>query len=71
MRYDFTKLTKARMVRGWTQAQLAEAIGEYQSTVSRVEAGKIQHPGTIKKIADVLGLNMEDLIIDDVQHSAA
>ena len=57
------KLKTARQRAGMTQAQLAEAIGCKQKDVSRWEAGQIE-PGvlTVKKMAQVLGCSMDDLV---------
>jgi len=57
------KLREARQRAGMTQAQLAAAIGCKQKDVSRWEAGQIE-PGvlTVKKMAQVLGCSMDDLV---------
>lgn len=57
------KLKAARKAAGMSQAQLAEAIGCQQVHISRWESGK-HEPGalTLKKMAEVLGCMMEDLI---------
>ena len=57
------KLKAARKAAGLTQAQLAEAIGCKQKDVSRWEAGQIEPGGRIvKKMAQVLGCSMDDLV---------
>ncbi len=51
---------------GWVTEQIREHFGEdesvSQATVSHVLTGKNQHPPTVKKVADVLGVPMEDLL---------
>jgi ribosome-binding protein aMBF1 (putative translation factor) len=66
MKYDHIKVTRARMIIGLTQAQLAKRIRKSPGMISQFEAGDIQPlPPTMKKIAKVLGLKMEDLIIEE------
>lgn len=55
-------LREAREVRGWTQAQLADAIGVSRKTVNTVENG-IFVPSTLiaLKLAQALGQSVEAL----------
>lgn len=55
-------LRQARENRGWTQAQLAEAIGVSRKTINTVENG-VFVPSTIiaLKLAAALGKPVEDL----------
>lgn len=57
------KLKAARQAAGMTQAQLAEAVGCKQKDISRYESG-LHEPGalTLKKMAQVLGCSMDDLV---------
>lgn len=57
------KLKAARLSAGLTQTQLAEAVGCKQKDISRYESG-LHEPGalTLKKIAQVLGCSMDDLV---------
>lgn len=66
MRYDVIQITRARIIRGWSQAELARRIKKSESTVSKIENG-IFHgmPDTVKRMADELGLKMEDLILEE------
>jgi transcriptional regulator with XRE-family HTH domain len=66
VKYDAVAIKRKRLVKGWSQSRLATFCDIKQSTISYIEAGKTNNPETIKKIADALGLNMEDLIIDSV-----
>jgi transcriptional regulator with XRE-family HTH domain len=54
------------MVRGWTQAKLAERIERDSSTISAIETGRFMpSPTTMKRIADELGLDMEELVLEE------
>jgi len=60
MKIDTTKLERARIIKGWSKTALAEQANIDPSTVGRVERGESLKPETIKRIADVHGLNRED-----------
>jgi ribosome-binding protein aMBF1 (putative translation factor) len=51
---------KARINKGWSQEQLAEAIGTKQANISRIEAG-LANPtlNVIKKLTNVLEIDIE------------
>jgi transcriptional regulator with XRE-family HTH domain len=53
-------LIKARLARGWTQRQLAEALQVSEQMVQRDEARSYEHAGLarIAEVADVLGYNL-------------
>lgn len=54
-----------RLARGMTQKELGAQMGVDQSTVRKYEAGKLNPKiETVKKIADALGLDMNDLYGD-------
>lgn len=54
------------MMRGWTQSQLAKAVSKDPGTISKIVSGRIMgNPPTMKAIADVLGIPMEELIIEN------
>lgn len=61
MKIDTQKLIDARETKGWDQTTLAYKCGVSVSTISRVESGERCSPKTIKKIADKLGLSIEEL----------
>jgi transcriptional regulator with XRE-family HTH domain len=60
------KLKRLRRGAGLTQAELAQASGVAQSTIAQIETGKRTdpHPGTLKKLADPLGVTPADLLED-------
>lgn len=57
------KLKRARNAAGMSQADLAEKVGCRQKDISRWESG-LHEPGalTLKKMAQVLGCSMDDLV---------
>jgi putative transcriptional regulator len=60
------KLREARDAKGWTQAELAAAIGVSRKTINTVENG-VFIPSTLValKLAEALGLPVEDLFFLD------
>jgi ribosome-binding protein aMBF1 (putative translation factor) len=70
MKVDTKKIQRARHVRGWTKAKLATVAGINPSTVRRVEEAEYLTPQTVKKIADALGLTMEELVLDEEEGAA-
>lgn len=62
MKIDTTQIQRARVVRGWSKTRLASAAGIAPSTVGRIESGKFMKPETVKRLVDVLGLRMEDIV---------
>ncbi len=65
MRFDGTLIKKTRMLKGWSQKRLAAAAAVDQATVCNIERGKTNNPENVKKVADVLGLEMESLLVED------
>lgn len=63
------RISTARRARNLTQAELAEAAGLSQPTISNLERGLVADPsvGTIAAIADALGLPLGALLGDDEQ----
>jgi len=72
MHYAFEKLQRKLMLlgksQGWVADQIRERFGDEESvsqaTISHVLTGKNQHPPTVKKVADVLDVPMEDLLTE-------
>lgn len=58
--YNFAMIGLARELRGWTQKQLAEAIGINQATISKYEIGSVcPTPDHIELIAEALSFSEE------------
>jgi transcriptional regulator with XRE-family HTH domain len=56
-------LRHIRTMRGMNQVDLARASGVAQNTISEIELGKREaRPGTLKKLADALGVGIADLL---------
>ena len=56
------KLKRARKAAGIDQRKLAEMVGCTQVDISRWEAGREPKPSTLKKLAEAIGCDMEDLV---------
>lgn len=59
---DRFNLRAARINRGWSQEDLAGETGVSVDTIQRLEAGKGARPANAKKIADVFGVQVTDLM---------
>lgn len=57
------KIMEAREARGWTQAQLAQAIGTTQQTVQRWESGQTDPKiSQVEAVSKALGITMSFLL---------
>jgi transcriptional regulator with XRE-family HTH domain len=58
------RVRRERRLAGLTQVELAEKAGLSEDAVWRLEVGRARHPriSTIRKIAEVLGVEVRDLI---------
>ena len=57
-----SKIAAARIEKGWTQTQLAEALGVIQQQVARWETGESEpRTSTLKKIGAALGIDWTTL----------
>lgn len=65
------RIAEAREARGWTQEQLAEAVGTTQQTIQRWESGHTDPKvSNVKKISNALGITMSFILnIDDEKES--
>jgi transcriptional regulator with XRE-family HTH domain len=61
---DTKRLEAERVLRGWSKTRLAALAGVDPATVSRLERGHHRKASTLKRVADVLGLRMEELLKD-------
>ncbi len=60
-------LRRIRTMRGMNQVDLAKVSGVAQNTISEIELGKREaRPGTLKKIADALNVEISDLFGADI-----
>ena len=58
-----TRLKDVRQRKALTQQQLAERAGVNRVTIARIEGGKDEpFPTTVRKVADALGVEPEDLL---------
>lgn len=66
------RIGEAREARGWTQAQLAHAIGTTQQTIQRWESGEVEPKvSQVKAISHALGITLSFLLgIDAPQQTA-
>jgi transcriptional regulator with XRE-family HTH domain len=71
MRYDVTLIRRERMLRGWSQTRLAELSGVAVSTIHNVERGRYGKPSTIRRIADLLNIDMRELLIEESEEVTA
>ncbi len=51
------RLTFSRIEKGWTQHQLAAAVGTSQAVIQRIEAGKCNHPRILSELAEALDVS--------------
>ena len=65
MPYDESKLKRARELKGWTKSMVAKSIKVTPRVVWDVENGDNQSPRTIFKMAKVLGLQMEEIWVEE------
>ena len=56
------KMKRARKAAGLDQRQVAERVGCTQTDISRWEAGREPKASTLKKLAEAIGCDMEDLV---------
>ena len=56
------RLIEARERKGWSQGRLAKAVGTSQQAVGKMEKGRTANPGSIRKIAAALGVDVEWLM---------
>ena len=69
------RLTFSRVEKGWTQHQLAAAVGTSQAVIQRIEAGKCNHPRILNELAEALDVSPAWLmfgveVIDDLEQEA-
>jgi len=64
------RIAEARMARGWSQEQLAQAVGTTQQTIQRWESGQTDpQVSKLKAVSKALGITMTFLL--DVDNEGA
>jgi transcriptional regulator with XRE-family HTH domain len=63
MRFDHVSIKRQRLLLGLSQNDVAEKSGVLQVSISQIERGVNQSAKAIKKVAKVLKLRMEDLLV--------
>ncbi len=74
MQTDATALRRIRERRGHTITSLAEACGVSKQRLSQLETRPDQRgilPTTAKRIADALGVTIDDIVVDDDVEAAS
>lgn len=62
------ELEEARKHAGLTQAQLSDKSGVPQTTISGIEnSGKTPNVVNARRLADALGIDVNDMIIEEVK----
>ena len=61
------EMQRARISKGWSCARLGRESGVTGQSISRIERGEYTSPSTAKKIADTLGLPVNDLFTIDAK----
>ena len=69
--FDTQKIEEARILKGFSKSGLAKKAGIHHTTYTQILKGPKHHyPPTIKKVADALGLSMEEIYIEETVKSA-
>jgi len=63
MPYNFARLEFERLSQGLTYSEIADRAGLTQPTVARCCKGESANPPTIKRVADVLGIPLADIVL--------
>ena len=61
--YDVDKLAEKMAVRGMTMQRVGKLAGVHPSTVANVLRRRTCKAPTVKKIAEALGLSLEEIIV--------
>ena len=68
--FDTKKIENARVINGLAKKNLAKKAGISPGTYTQILNGENLYPPTIKKVADALGLEMEEIYIEEEDKSA-
>jgi transcriptional regulator with XRE-family HTH domain len=59
------RLKEERLLRGWSQRDLAQEAGTTAETISSIETGQHEpRPSTLRKLAEGLGIEVRDLFME-------
>ena len=47
---------------GWSQTELGDMIGVSQQAIQRIEAGDVEQPRKLKKMAEIFGISYDELL---------
>lgn len=59
---NYRALEARRLRRGWSRVHLAALAEVSPTTITRVLQGETSHPPTVRRIAEALGLTMDDVL---------
>lgn len=62
MFYDATKLERARLLKGWKKIQVSRITRLAPSSITNVFKGRNSSAEAVKRVADALGVPMEEII---------
>ena len=65
MQFNLYKLKRERVLKGLSMTTLGRMTGFTPQMIWYIEKKGSQSPQTIKRLADALGLTMEELIIEE------
>jgi transcriptional regulator with XRE-family HTH domain len=67
VKVDAKKLQDARLARFWSRDELANESGIHRDHIGRLERGYEgeSRPPTIRKLAEALGVDPHELLVDD------
>ena len=65
--YDIAKLERARRLKGWSKAEVARRAGITPPALTAIWKGEHKSAETLKLLAEVLGLQVVDILIEDRQ----
>jgi len=68
--YDVAKVQPAMMAMGWTMDQLAREAHVARNTIMKVFRGEQVRPAPMKRLADALGLDLAELVVEVGQEVA-
>ncbi len=68
--YDISQLARRQAELGFCDLELSKRAGVHPSTVKNVFTGRTAKPGTLRKIAEALGIDLADIVIPSTTQEA-